>query len=71
MGLQDRQFRGPISAILPAYSRKKFLMFNDEELEEHFLQMEKELYELEVTSKSPDKFRPNLWEDESQTLRYD
>jgi hypothetical protein len=46
-------------------------MLNDEELEEHFLQMEKELYELEVTSKSPDKFRPNLWENGSQTLRCD
>ena len=33
---------------------------NDRELEEHFRQMEKELFEQEVTSKSPDKPRPNL-----------
>ena len=44
---------------------------NDEELEEHFLQMEKELYELEITSKSPDKFRPNLWVAKPETLRSD
>ena len=33
---------------------------DDKELERHFRQMEKELFEQEVTSKSPDKPRPNF-----------
>lgn len=46
-------------------------MMNDEELEEHFLQMEKELFEQEVTSKSPDKPRPKFWEELPKTLQSD
>ena len=41
-----------------------------EELEEHFFQMEKELFEQEVTSKSPDTRRPNLSEVTPETLQY-
>lgn len=44
---------------------------NDRELEEHFRQMEKELYEQEVTSKSPDKRRPNLRVVKSETPQSD
>ena len=44
---------------------------NDRELEEHFRQMEKELFEQEVTSKSPDKRRPNLWAVKTETPRSD
>ena len=43
----------------------------DEELEKHFRQMEKELFEQEVTSKSPDKRHPNLWEGKPRTLLSD
>lgn len=46
-------------------------MMNDEELEEHFRQMEKELFEQEVTSKSPDKRRPSFWEELPRTLQSD
>jgi hypothetical protein len=45
-------------------------MSNDEELEKHFRQMEKELFEQEVTSKSPDTRRPNLSEVIPETLQY-
>ena len=43
---------------------------NTEELEQHFLQMEKELFEQEVTSKSPDTRRPNLSEVIHENLQY-
>ena len=43
---------------------------NPEELEQHFRQIEKELFEQEVTSKSPDTLRPNLSEVTSETLQY-
>lgn len=44
---------------------------NAEELEQHFLQMEKELFEQEVTSKSPDTRRPNLSEVRTEILQSD
>ena len=42
---------------------------NAKELEQHFRQMEKELFEQEVTSKSPDTRRPNLSEVIPETLQ--
>lgn len=50
-------------------------MMNDRELndwlESHFREMEKELYEQEITSKSPDKRRPNLRAVKTETPRSD